>query len=205
MPTPKLAAMSSEEILLAVMAAHDEPHTNAALNLLINTGLWLWNEQFDPFYSAPYRSMVSGKLMIDIKWRSIPSAITAGKLQGSGNEIQILKIACSLAGHGKWKLTELLSGLDGDKTIAVLYAIGQHNQMPPDTVAFRYDDDNNMRQRLPEVAEIFRRVRHHINEALAWARSDWSTTNRVDLARVRAMRNATSKLADVKIELDAGL
>lgn len=205
MPTRKLADMSSEEIFLAIIAAHDEPHTKAALNLLVNTDLWLWDTQFGPFYSAPYRSMVSGATMIDIKWRSIPSAIASGKLHGSGNEIQVLQIACSLAGHGKWKLTDLLSGLDQNRTTAVLRAVAEHNQMPPNAVAFTYDDAANIRTKLPSVTEIFRRVRHHIDEARAWARSDWPNMAESDFRRVSAMRDAVSILATAKDRIDRGL
>jgi hypothetical protein len=98
-----------------------------------------------------------------------------------------------------------LSGLDRDRTTAVLYAIGQHNQMPPDTVRFRYDEESNMRQQLPEVATIFRRVRHHIDEALTWAKSDWSGIKQPDFKRVRAMRDAASSLVAAKDRLNAGL
>jgi hypothetical protein len=190
--------MSDDQILLAIEScANGTPGEAAAVELLVGTDLWLCDDRLRPYLSKPFRSAVSGIVMIEVRWQRIASAITNGKISGGAHDLQVLKIACSIVGHGKWTLANMLSTLDQDRTTAALHAIACAQQMRY-AVAIAYDDDYTMRRRLPEFAVVKRRFLTHLNATLDWSRSDWAGTPAPDRKQVAAMRDAATVLAEVK-------
>ncbi|UVS81809.1 hypothetical protein [Actinokineospora sp. UTMC 2448] len=98
----------------------------AAVGLLIEHGTWLHHPDFRAFVTY---HPDSGLASID--WANVAHALARGTVLGSSNSaLQVLGIACELAGHSlpfgqRWTLAELTAGLGRVNAALVLQAIAR--------------------------------------------------------------------------------
>ncbi len=105
--------------------------TEAAVELLIGNGLWLYREDFLEIAVEFGRGIIGGAVMAAVDWEAAVAALEAGGLPCSGGEGRILRLAASIAGGVAVDLGSALSGLDEHNIAgvarAVLHAAGHRD------------------------------------------------------------------------------
>jgi hypothetical protein len=91
--------------------------TEAAVELLIGHGPWLYREDFLEIAVESGREIADGAVMTAVDWEAAVAALDAGRLPCSGGEGRILRLAASIAAGVPVDLGSALSGLD-QRTIA---------------------------------------------------------------------------------------
>ena len=105
--------------------------TEAAVELLIGHGPWLYREDFVEIAVEFGRGIADGAAMAAVDWEAAVAALDAGRLPCSGGEGRILRLAASIADGVPVDLRSALSGLD-ERNIAgvaraVLHAAGHRD------------------------------------------------------------------------------
>jgi len=105
--------------------------TEAAVELLIGNGLWLYREDFLEIAVEFGRGIIGGAVMAAVDWEAAVAALEAGGLPCSGGEGRMLRLAASMAGGVAVDLGSALPGLD-ERNItlvagAVLHAAGHRD------------------------------------------------------------------------------
>ena len=72
--------------------------TEAAVELLIGHGSWLYREDFLEIAVEFGRGIADGAVMAAVDWEAVVAALEAGGLPCSGGEGRILRLAASIAG-----------------------------------------------------------------------------------------------------------
>jgi hypothetical protein len=103
----------------------------AAVELLIGHGLWLYRQDFVEIAVESGRGIADGVAMAAVDWQAAVAALEAGRLPCSGGEGRILRLAASIAGGVAVDLGSALPGLD-ERNIAlvagaVLHAAGHRD------------------------------------------------------------------------------
>ncbi|MGH3191789.1 MAG: hypothetical protein ACRDPY_44620 [Streptosporangiaceae bacterium] len=105
--------------------------TEAAVELLIGHGSWLYREDFLEIAVESGPGIADGAVMAAVDWEAAVAALGAGRLPCSGGEGRILRLAASIAGGVAVDLGSALSGLDERNTAgvarAVLHAAGHRD------------------------------------------------------------------------------
>jgi hypothetical protein len=105
--------------------------TEAAVELLIGHGSWLYREDFLEIAVEFGRGIADGAVMAAVDWEAVVAALEAGGLPCSGGEGRILRLAASIAGGVAVDLGSALSGLDEGNVAgvacAVLHAAGHRD------------------------------------------------------------------------------
>lgn len=105
--------------------------TEAAVELLIGHGTWLYREDFLEIAVEFGREITDGVILAAVDWEAAVAALETGGLPCSGGEGRILRLAASLAGAVAVDLGSALPGLD-ERNIAgvaraVLHAAGHRD------------------------------------------------------------------------------
>jgi hypothetical protein len=102
--------------------------TEAAVELLIGHGSWLYREDFLEIAAEFGPGIAGGTVMAAVDWEAAVAALEAGRLPCSGGESRILRLAASIAGGVAVDLGSALSGLDerniAEVARAVVHAAG---------------------------------------------------------------------------------
>ena len=102
--------------------------TEAAVELLIGHGSWLYREDFLEIAVEFGQGIAGGAVMAAVDFEAAARALGAGALPCSGGEGRVLRIAASIAGGVPVDLREAMTGLDGNNAVlaatAVLHAAG---------------------------------------------------------------------------------
>jgi hypothetical protein len=102
--------------------------TEAAVELLIRHGSWLYREDFLEMAVESGQGIASGVVMAAVDFEAAARALEAGALPCSGGEGRVLRIAASIAGGVPVDLREAMTGLDENNAVlaaaAVLHAAG---------------------------------------------------------------------------------
>jgi hypothetical protein len=102
--------------------------TEAAVELLIRHGSWLYREDFLEIAVEFGQGIASGVVMAAADFEAAARALEAGALPCSGGEGRVLRIAASIAGGVPVDLREAVTGLDENNAVlaaaAVLHAAG---------------------------------------------------------------------------------
>jgi hypothetical protein len=105
--------------------------TEAAVELLIGNGSWLYREDFLEIAVEFGPGTADGGVMAAVDWEAAVAALEAGRLPCSGGEGRILRLAASIAGGVAVDLGSALSGLDerniAEVARAVLHAAGHRD------------------------------------------------------------------------------
>ncbi|MBV9206229.1 MAG: hypothetical protein JO037_12725 [Actinobacteria bacterium] len=105
--------------------------TEAAVELLIGYGSWLYREDFLEIAVESGREIADGAVMAAVDWEAAVAALEAGRLPCSGGEGKILRLAASIAAGVPVDLGSALSGLDQRNIAgvagAVLHAAGHRD------------------------------------------------------------------------------
>ena len=105
--------------------------TEAAVELLIGHGSWLYREDFLEIAVEFGRGITSGAVMAAVDFEAAAGALEAGALPCSGGEGRVLRIAASIAAGVPVDLREAVTGLDEDNAVlaaaAVLHAAGSRD------------------------------------------------------------------------------
>ncbi|MGI5140246.1 MULTISPECIES: hypothetical protein [unclassified Streptomyces] len=111
--------------------ADGSPALRAAINLLIDHGLWVKRLAERPgLLLIDYSGLAPEPYGID--WLKVVEALEAKELPASGGELRILAIAASLAdAAARIPLGDAVSGLDATNLDRVLQAIAEANGRPP--------------------------------------------------------------------------
>jgi len=101
----------------------------AAVELLIGHGSWLYREDFLEIAVDSGRGITSGAVMAAVDFEAAARALEAGVLPCSGGEGRVLRIAASIAAGVPVDLREAVTGLDENNAVlaaaAVLHAAGR--------------------------------------------------------------------------------
>jgi len=113
----------------------------AAVELLIGHGSWLYREDFLEVAVEFGRGFVDGSVMAAVDWEAAVAGVDAGRLPCSSSENQMLRLATSIADGVRVDLGSAVSGLDEHNIAvvagAVLHAAGHRNLgFPQGTLAF---------------------------------------------------------------------
>ena len=102
--------------------------TEAAVELLIGHGSWLYREDFLEIAVEFGPGITSGAVMAAVDFEAAARALEAGALPCSGGEGRVLRIAASIAAGVPVDLREAVTGLDENNAVlaaaAVLHAAG---------------------------------------------------------------------------------
>jgi hypothetical protein len=102
--------------------------TEAAVELLIGHGSWLYREDFLEIAVEFGREIADGVVLAAVDWEAAVAALEAGGLPCSGGEGRILRLAASIGGGIAVSLGSALPGLDerniAEVARAVLHAAG---------------------------------------------------------------------------------
>jgi hypothetical protein len=102
--------------------------TEAAVELLIRHGSWLYREDFLEIAVESGRGITSDAVMAAVDFEAAARALESGALPCSGGEGRVLRIAASIAGGVPVDLREAVTGLDESNAVlaaaAVLHAAG---------------------------------------------------------------------------------
>jgi hypothetical protein len=102
--------------------------TEAAVELLIGHGSWLYREDFLGIAVEFGQGITGGIVMAVVDFEAAAGALEAGALPCSGGEGRVLRIAASIAGGVPVDLREAVTGLDENNAVlaaaAVLHAAG---------------------------------------------------------------------------------
>jgi len=103
----------------------------AAVELLIGHGSWLYREDFLEIAVEFGQGITDGAVMAAVDWEAAVAALDAGRLPCSGGEGRILRLAASIGGGVAVDLGSALPGLD-ERNIAaaaraVLHAAGRRD------------------------------------------------------------------------------
>ena len=102
--------------------------TEAAVELLIGHGSWLYREDFLEIAVEFGQGITSGVVLAAVDFEAASRALGAGALPCSGGEGRVLRIAASIAGGVPVDLREAVTGLDENNAMlaaaAVLHAAG---------------------------------------------------------------------------------
>ena len=102
--------------------------TEAAVELLIGHGPWLYREDFLEIAVESGREIADGAVMTAVDWEAAVAALDVGRLPCSGGEGRVLRIAASIAAGVPVDLREAVTGLDENNAMlaaaAVLHAAG---------------------------------------------------------------------------------
>jgi len=103
----------------------------AAVELLIGHGSWLYREDFLEIAVDSGRGITSGAVMAAVDFEAAARALEAGVLPCSGGEGRVLRIAASIAAGVPVDLREAVTGLDENNAVlaaaAVLHAAGRRD------------------------------------------------------------------------------
>jgi len=103
----------------------------AAVELLIGHGSWLYREDFLDMAVESGRGITSGAVMAVVDWEAAVAALEAGVLPCSGGEGRVLRIAASIGEGVPVDLREAVTGLDENNAVlaaaAVLHAAGRRD------------------------------------------------------------------------------
>lgn len=103
----------------------------AAVELLIGHGSWLYREDFLEIAVESGRGITSGAVMAAVDFEAAALALEAGALPCSGGEGRVLRIAASIAAGVPVDLRETVTGLDENNAVlaaaAVLHAAGRRD------------------------------------------------------------------------------
>ena len=103
----------------------------AAVELLIGHGSWLYREDFLEIAVESGRGITSGAVMAAVDFEAAVRALEAGVLPCSGGEGRVLRIAASIAAGVPVDLREAVTGLDENNAVlaaaAVLHAAGRRD------------------------------------------------------------------------------
>ena len=106
--------------------------TEAAVELLIGHGSWLYREDFLEIAVESGQGITSGVVMAAVDFEAAARALEAGALPCSGGEGRVLRIAASIAGGVPVDLGEAVTGLDENNAVlaaaAVLHAAGHRDR-----------------------------------------------------------------------------
>jgi hypothetical protein len=97
----------------------------AAVELLIGNGSWLYREDFLEMAVEFGRGMVNGSVLAAVDFEAAVEGLEAGRLPCSGSEGQMLRLAASIAGGVAVDLGSALSGLD-ERNAAVVAGVVLH-------------------------------------------------------------------------------
>ena len=102
--------------------------TEAAVELLIGHGSWLYREDFLEIAVEFGLGIADGAVMAAVDWEAAAAALEAGGLPCSGGEGRMLRIAAGIAEGVPVDLREAVTGLDEKNAVlaaaAVLHAAG---------------------------------------------------------------------------------
>jgi hypothetical protein len=105
--------------------------TEAAVELLIGHGSWLYREDFLEIAVEFGREIADGVVLAAVDWEAAVAAVEAGGLPCSGGEGRILRLAASIGGGIAVSLGSALPGLDerniAEVARAVLHAAGHRD------------------------------------------------------------------------------
>jgi hypothetical protein len=105
--------------------------TEAAVELLIGHGSWLYREDFLEIAVEFGREIADGVVLAAVDWEAAVAALEAGGLPCSGGEGRILRLAASIGGGIAVSLGSALPGLDerniAEVARAVLHAAGHRD------------------------------------------------------------------------------
>ena len=106
--------------------------TEAAVELLIRHGSWLYREDFLEIAVEFGQGITGGAVMAAVDFEAAARALEAGALPCSGGEGRVLRIAASIAGGVPVDLREAVTGLDEGNAVlaaaAVLHAAGHRDR-----------------------------------------------------------------------------
>ena len=106
--------------------------TEAAVELLIRHGSWLYREDFLEIAVEFGQGITGGAVMAAVDFEAAARALEAGALPCSGGEGRVLRIAASIAGGVPVDLREAVTGLDEGNAVlaaaAVLHAAGHRER-----------------------------------------------------------------------------
>ena len=106
--------------------------TEAAVELLIRHGSWLYREDFLEIAVEFGQGIAGGAVMAAVDFEAAARALEAGALPCSGGEGRVLRIAASIAGGVPVDLREAVTGLDEGNAVlaaaAVLRAAGHRDR-----------------------------------------------------------------------------
>lgn len=104
----------------------------AAVELLIGHRRWLLRGDFVGEFIETFESMETDRSMAFVDWPAAITAVESGAMPSSSSEVQVLRIAASLAEGIAVDLRDTLCGLDAANALlvsqAVLHAVG-HEQL----------------------------------------------------------------------------
>jgi hypothetical protein len=95
----------------------------AAVELLIGHGSWLYREDFLEIAIEFGQGITDGAVMAAVDWEAAVAALDAGRLPCSGGEGRILRLAASIGGGVAVDLGSALPGLDERNIAAVARAV----------------------------------------------------------------------------------
>ena len=105
--------------------------TEAAVELLIGHGSWLYREDFLEIAVEFGQGVTGGAVMAAVDFEAAARALEAGALPCSGGEGRVLRIAASIAAGVPVDLREAVTGLDDNNAVlaaaAVLHAAGSRD------------------------------------------------------------------------------
>jgi len=103
----------------------------AAVELLIGHGAWLFRGDFLDVAVEPAWEVFSARVMAAVDFEAAAAALVAGVLPCSSGEGRVLRLAASIAAGVPVDLREALTGLDGANSglvaAAVLHAAGHRD------------------------------------------------------------------------------
>jgi hypothetical protein len=106
----------------------------AAVELLIAHGLWLFREDFLAIAVEFGQTTADGTVLAAVDWEAAVAALDGGRLPCSSSESQMLRLAASIAGEAPLNLGWALSGLDERNAALVarvVLAAAGHRQATP--------------------------------------------------------------------------
>jgi hypothetical protein len=95
----------------------------AAVELLIGHGTWLYREDFLEIAVESGAGIADGAEMAAVDWQAAVAALEAGRLACSGGEGRILRLASSIGGGVPVDLGSALAGLDERNIAGVARAV----------------------------------------------------------------------------------
>jgi hypothetical protein len=95
----------------------------AAVELLIGHGWWLYRDDFVDAFVATDHASLSGMPVAWVDWPATIKALDGGRLPCSASEAQALRLAASIADGVSVDLREALCGLDADTVVVVARAV----------------------------------------------------------------------------------
>lgn len=116
--------MTPEELVDSLRAQQaGRPAPAAAVELLAAHGLWIRR-------MAAWPSDVCVDQQDELDWVELAGMLRRGELVGTGTELSVLKLACSLVGVLAVDLGDCLTGLDAANLRLVLTAVAAANGRP---------------------------------------------------------------------------